>query len=572
MASDAGTHVKRADPDHASQPARMLLDTPARDPALEFAPTATALAQVIERSEPRFAIGIFGGWGSGKTTLMDAIEASLTPTTSVVVRFNAWRFEREPHILVPLLDAVREGLVTWAVAHKKQPARADRARKVARRIGRVVRALATGVSAEVGISEAVKVKYDVGKAIDALNQPVEEIDAEQAQSLYFAGFLELQRAFTAFAEDGATRVVVFVDDLDRCLPANALEVLESMKLFFDLPGFVFVVGLDEQIVDRAVRTKLGAGPAAGTPEQADLHQRLKLGQEYVKKIFQVPYALPPVPSGGLDSLLDSMYSEAKLAPEQVKDLRTRVRPFLDFIAIEGRINPREVKRFINAYTLQMLVRPGLNRDTVLPLQTMVFRPDWEVAYSALLADTEVFRDAVSRYRAGADEALEDVWPRDASTSMPADFIRFIRSSYAGPLGEAHDLEAYLFSLQSTRGSNPRLIQMLGDVGRLRRLVRQAGGLEFVGDESDRIATDIGAIVGRSRREPLDVPENDRKRIDGLLDRLAQDVTRLVPQPADSTSAGGPERLDRNILTRMQETVEQLQQELTVVRRSSLLPS
>lgn len=112
----------------------MLLDTPAREPSLDFPATATALAQVIERSEPRFAVGISGGWGSGKTTLMDAIEARLTPTTSVVVRFNAWRFEREPHILVPLLDAIREGLATWAVAHEEEPTKANGARQVAQRI------------------------------------------------------------------------------------------------------------------------------------------------------------------------------------------------------------------------------------------------------------------------------------------------------------------------------------------------------------------------------------------------------------------------------------------------------
>jgi hypothetical protein len=571
MTADVAAETNAPDPDPEPPPARMLLDTPAQDPSLDFAATATALAHVIERSEPRFAIGIFGGWGAGKTTLMDAIETRLTPSTSVVVRFNAWRFERELHILVPLLDAVREGLATWASAHEEAPTRAERARNVARRIGGVVRALATGVSAEVGISEAAKVKYDVGKAIDALNQP-EEIEAEQAQSLYFAGFLELERAFTSFAEDGATRVVVFVDDLDRCLPANALEVLESMKLFFDLPGFVFVVGLDEQIVDRAVRTKLGGDSATGTAVQADT-QQLRLGQEYVKKIFQVPYALPPVPSGSVDNLLASMYREGQLGPEQVEDLRNRVRPFLDFIAIEGRINPREVKRFINAYTLQMLVRPGLDRDTVLPLQTMVFRQDWEVAYSALLADSELFRDAVNRYRAGADEAIEDVWPRDARTPMPADFIRFIRSPHANPLGQAHDLESYLFSLQSTRGSNPRLIQMLGDVGRLRRLIREAGGLEMIGDESGRIASEVSEIVSRHADEPLAVSESDQNRITGLLERLASDARRLAPSPGGSGFGNGEERaIDQALVTRMQEIIQQLQQELTVVRRSSLLPS
>jgi predicted KAP-like P-loop ATPase len=67
--------------------------------------------------------------------------------------------------------------------------------------------------------------------------------------------LELERAFSELSASGVTRVVVLVDDLDRCLPTNALDVLESMKLFFDLPGFVFVVALDEEVVERAIRAK-----------------------------------------------------------------------------------------------------------------------------------------------------------------------------------------------------------------------------------------------------------------------------------------------------------------------------
>jgi KAP family P-loop domain len=567
MATDAATRAEPEQPAQAGPPARMLLDAPASQPSLDFAPTAAGLAQIIERSEPRFAIGIFGGWGSGKTTLMEAIEARLKPETTVTVRFNAWRFEREPHILVPLLDAIREGLANWAADHADEPAKAEQARKVARRIGRVVRALVTGVSAEVGISEVVKVKYDVGKAIDALSQPAEEPEAEQPQSLYFAGFLELERAFTAFAKDGATRVVVFVDDLDRCLPPNALEVLESMKLFFDLPGFVFVVGLDEQIVDRAVRSKLRAD--AGPSDEADASERLKLGQEYVKKIFQVPYALPPVPSSGLDQLLESMYREAGLGAQQVDDLRARVRPFLDFIAVEGRINPREVKRFINAYTLQMLVRPGLERDTVLALQTMAFRADWGVAYSALLADSDVFKEAVRTYRGGDGTAIEDVWPSDARAPIPMDFIRFVRSHQARPLEAEHTLEPYLFSLQSTRGSNPRLIEMLGDVGRLRRLVREAGGLKVVNDESTRIATGIDEIVRRIAGEPLPAGREDSTRITGLLDQLSTEVGPLTrkPGPGQMTPDVHPD-----LLVRMRQIVEQLQQELTILRRTSLLPS
>jgi len=96
----------------------------------------------------------------------------------------------------------------------------------------------------------VKVKYDVGKAIDALSA-----EPEQPQSLYVAAYRELKQAFEDLRARGVAKIVVFVDDLDRCLPDNALDVLESMKLFFDLLGFVFVVSLDETIVERAVRTR-----------------------------------------------------------------------------------------------------------------------------------------------------------------------------------------------------------------------------------------------------------------------------------------------------------------------------
>lgn len=366
--------------------AKLLLDSPSSRPALGFGPIAGAFAQIIESSEPRFAIGIFGDWGSGKTTLMDAIEAQLSSETTIVVRFNAWRFEREHELLVPLLDAIRDGLVRWAEQQKIPQEAGDRARKTARRIGRVVRALLSGVSVEVGVSAVAKVSYDAG-ALQELKG--DGPDEAQAQSLYYAGFAELSSALEEFGGGGAERIVVFVDDLDRCLPSNALEVLEAMKLFFDLPGFVFVLGLDEAIVERAVQarfadvvaTQAGEG-SAPAPDAA----RLRSGSEYVKKLFQVPYNLPSMLAGQLDELLEAMYVEASLEDDQLDDLRKRARRYLLYVARDDRVNPREVKRFINAYTLQTLVRPELERDIVLALQTIAFRSDWDVVWELLETD------------------------------------------------------------------------------------------------------------------------------------------------------------------------------------------
>ena len=67
----------------------ILLDVPAQNPSLKIDSTARALATIVTVSDPRFAVGIFGGWGSGKSTLMEEIERIVDVEEDViVVRFN----------------------------------------------------------------------------------------------------------------------------------------------------------------------------------------------------------------------------------------------------------------------------------------------------------------------------------------------------------------------------------------------------------------------------------------------------------------------------------------------------
>lgn len=167
--------------------------------------------------------------------------------------------------------------------------------------------------------------------------------------------------------------------------------------------------MDESVLDSAIETKLiatGASrrvPAAYDATIAEVVLNRQLGREYAKKIFQVPYALPVMLPMQLDDLLKSMYTEAGIAPGQLSDLDTRVRPYLEVIAVQRRVNPREVKRFINSYTLQTLIRPGLKPEAVLALQTIAFRPDWQPWYEAISARPNEFKTAIKKYRDDAEE-------------------------------------------------------------------------------------------------------------------------------------------------------------------------
>ena len=207
---------------------------------------------------------------------------------------------------MPLPDTIRGALADRAALAEKSradggedPDAESKLPEIAGRVGRVEKALATGLSGSVGIPGAVTINYDASAAIEAFDALAAPGQKDMVpKSLYVAAFGELQAAFKDLAEAGVTRIVVFVDDLDRCLPANALDVLESMKLFFDLPGFIFVVGLDESVIDGAIATKLTAavaGPRATAADDATVAELVlnrQLGREYAKKSSRSPIPCP----------------------------------------------------------------------------------------------------------------------------------------------------------------------------------------------------------------------------------------------------------------------------------------
>lgn len=534
----------------------ILLDVPAVEPVLGFQPMASALATLIQRSEPRFAVGIFGGWGCGKSTLLEAIEKNISRDQAVVVKFNAWRYEREPHLIVPLLDTIRGSLAAWASEHEGQAG--PQAATMAARIGRVVRALTRGFSAEVGLPGAVSVSFDAGRALDAMSPQSDDV-VNAPQSLYFAAFQELSAAFGEIETANFSRIVVFVDDLDRCLPTSALTVLESMKLFFDMPGFVFVVGLDERVVERAVWSKFVQDTPAAAPTVD-----VQVEREYVKKIFQIPYTLPALAPGQLGELLAWMDKHGKMSEAQRGDLLKRVRHYLRYVAVDGRINPREIKRFVNAYTLQRMIRPDLDPGTVLALQTLDFRRDWEEASDLLLSEPEVFVDALRQYRDGDSRAFENIWPE--LTVLPPELAAYLRSGEAGPLSEKKDLERYLFSLESASRSLPWLPRAIRDVGQLRQLLREVSATaRFGNEEATRLAEQLRAVLDRLVGHESTAGE---KWVgpDRYVRRLAELTTALTP--ADSSEIGTtPETLDA-WKEQAQQTVDALHQELRLIRRSS----
>ena len=293
---------------------RLLLDVPEAQAIFGFDEYASVLASAIVGTDPHFTIGVFGKWGTGKTTLLRMVEDALSSSysgTVLTVFFDAWRYQREEHMLLPILDTILE--------HLKQAETSWR--ELRDKLRRLMLSAATAVTVKLPGLE-----LDTQKAI-------RHWEAQKIRSNYFGWLNELQRALDdARRDDPRRRIVILIDDLDRCLPSKVIEVLESMKVMLDVTGFIFVLALDESVVEQAIQAHYGQNPGIS-------------GRDYIKKLVQVEFRLPPLRAQDVKEYVGALLRLTAATDAETPGTLQQVIPL-----IVGD-NPRDVKRFVNSVLL-----------------------------------------------------------------------------------------------------------------------------------------------------------------------------------------------------------------------------
>jgi hypothetical protein len=95
-------------------------------------------------------------------------------------------------------------------------------------------------------------------------------------------------------DGGLERIVLYIDDLDRCPPAVVIKVLEAIHLLVALPVFVVVVAVDPRWLHKAIRHHY----AAMLPDESS--------SDYLEKIFQIPFQLSPMGERGFGDLVQAL--------------------------------------------------------------------------------------------------------------------------------------------------------------------------------------------------------------------------------------------------------------------------
>jgi hypothetical protein len=342
---------------------------------LQFGRYAEPLTEIImnDATQTPFTVGIFGAWGSGKSSLLEMIDQKLADDYGdgvVRVHFNPWVYRREPNILIPLLHTLHDTLIK----DKK-----SRFVEAAGRIGILVAKLSAGVLLGRLSGGAVS-PDDINQLADEYAKKRHELESEMRNLRE-----TLQQQADVIEEKGA-RLVFFIDDLDRCEPAEIIDLLESVKLFLDLRNVFIIIAIAKDVVDRGVAFKyreFGFGP----------EKVLAVGDEYLDKMIQLPVYLLPIDAHAVGHFMSGF--------ELPEDVRAQTGLLQEIVSP----NPRRIKRVLNTCTVTYAITrlsPGLQPlrpDLIARLA--VLRVQSGALYAAIVRNPELLIAMEAMYQGKA---------------------------------------------------------------------------------------------------------------------------------------------------------------------------
>ena len=269
---------------------------------------ATITALIDDGILSPLTVGVHGDWGSGKSSILSMVRRTLGDRDDIgVLSFNGWLFQGFEDAKITIMDSI----INELQRHKRfGPRIKDAARDLLRRIDWLK---AAKKAASIGLAiHTVGASLVVENALDSLSDESgsgDKLLRDPDDSDVTARIHEFRAAFRKLLEDaGVRRLVVIVDDLDRCLPSTAIDTLEALRLSLFVDRTVFIVAADEAMIEYAVREHFPGLPYSEGPAP--------FTKNYLEKLIQIPFRLPPMSAEEARSYVALLFAEAALRPHQ----------------------------------------------------------------------------------------------------------------------------------------------------------------------------------------------------------------------------------------------------------------
>jgi predicted KAP-like P-loop ATPase len=317
----------------------MWSDNDTRRDYLNFRCVAdTAAELIVQANGAPLSMGVSGGWGVGKSSMLNLISDALTHREGdekpyLFVEFNAWLYQGYDDARAALMDQIAAALIERAADNSTA---LEKAKGLVKRVNWLRFAgltVGSGVAMAFGLppmgligagASAIRDMMDgVVTTSDVAGLEVAGKDAAAAGAGLVnpperetppAQIAALRAHFRETLEELDTTLVVLIDDLDRCLPSTAISTLEAVRLFLFLPRTAFIIAADEKMIRQAVRVHF---------KNVELDDDLVTN--YFDKLVQVPLRVPPLGTQEVRAYLMLLHVEkAGLDPDETERVRAAV--------------------------------------------------------------------------------------------------------------------------------------------------------------------------------------------------------------------------------------------------------
>lgn len=212
---------------------------------------------VKEKKDYRQVISLNAPWGAGKTLFLNHLKETLEKENHSVILYDAWKNDYHKNVLATFVSAV--------FAEIKDP------------LNDVVKAGAKMLLELAAQSAKSIAQAKLGIDIDAIiNENESKNSLTDAYRKDHSSIEQFKRKLSEFAQKQEKPLIFLIDELDRCRPNQAVEVLEVVKHFFDIPNAVFVFAINLEQIRKSIEHIYGGIDAAA----------------YLRKFFDISYDLP----------------------------------------------------------------------------------------------------------------------------------------------------------------------------------------------------------------------------------------------------------------------------------------
>ena len=300
-----------------------------------------ALVDFIKKTDTPMTIGVQGEWGSGKTSLLNQIWSKLEESNQehqddenyLQIWVNSWEHSllcSPEECLLKIVNEIIQELLQADVDKNNKDKVKDGVQslmKGALRIGSSIAAGSAGTDAvDSFFSSNANTIKELRKQLQNLVHEIKELETNPYQ-----------------------RVIVYVDDLDRIEPRDAVSILELLKNIFNIKDCVFVLAIDYQVVVKGLKEKFGEP----TPENEWEFR------SFFDKIIQLPFTMP-MNSYDIGKYVLSLLNDIKYYESDDDQLDEDLIESLVTLSIGT--NPRSIKRLINSLSLIKILNDTKNES------------------------------------------------------------------------------------------------------------------------------------------------------------------------------------------------------------------